>query len=196
MLLTEQQAATVKAYIDADPQMSVIPNNSDGAFEIARLFNLPANPTVLVWRTDAPVAVIYDAINWSQYTPSWVPNSSDSPATAAVYTNALLMIQTKQMNLQAMTQGRESVNAAKLNVRTGLRDCVISVPSGAIAGGAPSNVSPGGASGVNVLTNCVRPASRIEALLSRAAPTLGTITANIMGFEGGISYTDIEEVRN
>ena len=111
------------------------------------------------------------------------------------YTNALLVIQTKQMNLQAMTQGRETVNAAKVNVRTGLRDAVISVPAGAASGGAVTTVSPGGGSGANVLNACLRKATRLEKLLSSPVATLGGVTANVMAFEGAISYQQIEAAR-
>ena len=56
-------------------------------------------------------------------------------------------------------------------------------------------VAPGGASGINVLTNCIRKATRLEKLLSVAAPTLGGVTANVMTYEGSISYAEIEAAR-
>ena len=63
MALTSAQQAAIKADILANPDLSAQPNNSDGAFEIARLYNLPASPTFLVWRTDAPTADIFDSIS-------------------------------------------------------------------------------------------------------------------------------------
>lgn len=195
MSLTLQQLQAIKADIANNPDMASQPMNSDGAFAIAALYNAaPAAPQD-VWRTEVPVSAIYDAINWSQYTPAWTPSALDLPALAALYTNALLVIQTKQMNLQVMTQGRETVNAARVNVRSGLRDAVIAVPAGAVSSNVVGNVSPGGASGATVLANCVRKASRIEKLLSSTAPALGGITANVMGFEGVISYSEIQEAR-
>jgi hypothetical protein len=183
--MTPAQLQAIKAAIDADPVLAAKPLNSDGASDIATALNLPANPTVKVWRSEAPVADINDAINWSQYTPV------DSIDDTGMYQNRLLSIQTKQMNLQLMLQGRESVNANKANIRAGLRDAVVSVPAG--VGGAM--VSPGGASGVNVLNNCVRDALRIEAILAGAAATTGTVTAKLLGFEGAIAYQVVEAAR-
>lgn len=186
--MTPSQLAAIKADILASPDLNAQPNNSDGAYEIARLYNLPASPTFNVWRTDAPVDAILDAINWSLYTPQ------DAADNTATYTNRLLAIQTKQMNLQNMLIGRSSINAAKVNIRAGLRDAVIAVPAGA-SGAA---VSPGGASGATVLAACIRNATRIEKLLataSQGSDTTGTTTARVMGFEGQVSYQDIEAAR-
>ncbi|MDO9313388.1 MAG: hypothetical protein Q7T97_02445 [Burkholderiaceae bacterium] len=183
--MTPAQLQTLKAAINADPVLLAFPNNSDGAFAIAAAVNLPASPAVNVWRTEAPVADIIDAINWAQYTPVDVVDAT------SIYTNRLLAIQTKQMNLQMNLQGRESVNASKVNIRAGLRDAVIAVPAG--AGGAA--VSPGGASGVNVLNACVRNALRVEAILAGADATTGTVTAKLLVFEGSVNYQDIEAAR-
>jgi hypothetical protein len=193
MPLTQQQLQAIKADIALNPDLAGQAAGSDGAFAIAELYN--AASTQDVWRSDAPVAAIYDAINWSAYTPSWTPSTADTPALAAIYTTALLAIQTKQMNLQLMTQGRETINAAKVNVRTGLRDAVTAVPANAVAGGVVGTVSPGGSNGTAVLTACVRKATRLEKLLSSAAPALGGVTANVMAFEGLVSYQDIEAAR-
>lgn len=185
MALTQSQLATLKAAILADPVLAAKPNNSDGAFDIAIAMNSLASPSANVWRTDARVQAINDAINWSLFTPS------DTPDGTAAWTNRILAIQTKQMNLQLMLQGRDTVDASKANVRAGLRDAVIAVPAG--AGG--SAVSPGGASGVNVMNACVRPGLRIEILLKTGDATTGTVTAAIMGYEGQITYQDVETAR-
>lgn len=188
MPLTSAQNSAIKADILANADMNTLPNNSDGSFEIARLYNLPANPTFSVWRTDAPVSAILDAINWSLYTPN------DAPDNTSTYTNRALNIQTKQMNLQNMVIGRDRLDCNKVNIRAGLRDAVIAVPAG--AGGAA--VSPGGASGATVLNNCTRNATRLEKLLAvagQANDTTGTVTARVMGFEGTVSYQDIDIAR-
>lgn len=183
--MTPAQLQTLKAAIIADQVLSAFPNNSDGAFAIAAAINAPAEPAVNVWRSDAPVADISDAINWLAYTPV------DAIDDTNIYQNRLLSIQTKQMNLQLMLQGRESVNANKANIRAGLRDAVVSVPAG--VNGAM--VSPGGASGANVLNACVRNALRVEAILAGANATTGTVTAKLLGFEGTVTYQDIEAAR-
>jgi hypothetical protein len=186
MPMTNAQLQVLKNAIIADPVLAAKPNNSDGAFDIATAMNLPASPTANVWRTDARVQAINDAINWSLYTPA------DTPDGTAVWTNRILSIQTKQMNLQLMLQGRDTVDASKANVRAGLRDAVMQVPAG--ANGAL--VSPGGASGVNVMNACIRPGLRIEILLKTSDVTTGGVTAAIMGYEGTISYQDVEAARS
>ena len=52
MALTTSQLATLKAHINASADMNTQPLNSDGAFEIARLFNLQASPAFTVWRSN------------------------------------------------------------------------------------------------------------------------------------------------
>lgn len=183
--MTPAQNAIIKADIAANSDLNVFPQNSDGSYAIADLYNLPAVPTFNVWRTDAPVQGIYDAINWSLYTPT------DAPEATGIYTARAMAIQTKQMNLQNILQGRDTLDCSKVNVRAGLRDAVIAVPAG--TNGA--SVSPGGTSGVTVLANCIRPATRLEKLLSTGSATTGSTTANLLGFEGRVSYHDIDVAR-
>ena len=183
--MTPQQLATVKAAILADPALSAQPMNSDGAFAIAAALNLPASPQENVWRTNASVQAINDAIDWAKYTPV------DAADGTAIYTNRLLLIQSKQMNLQCMLIGRDTVDASKANVRAGLRDAVINIP--ACANGA--SVQAGGASGVTVMNKCIRPALRIEDILATGQATTGGVTAKIMGYEGTMSYQEVEQAR-
>jgi len=182
-MLTTQQLQAIKADIAASADMNTLPANSDGSFEIARLYNLPS--TTDVWRTDAPTKAIFDAINWAAFTPT------DAPDATATYTNRILAIQTKQMNLQNMLTGRDAIDASKANIRAGLRDAVIALPSG--ANGAA--VSAGGASGATVLAACVRKATRLEKLLSSGPVTTGTTSANVMGWEGSVSYQEIDAAK-
>jgi hypothetical protein len=182
--MTPAQNALIKADILASADMNTLANNSDGNYEIARLYNLPS--TTDVWRTEAPTRAIFDAITWANFTPTDVADGT------ATYTNRILAVQTKQMNLQNMLIGRESIDASKANIRAGLRDAVIQLPTG--TGGAMT--SAGGSSAVTVLTACVRKATRLEKLLASAPVTTGTVSAGVMGFEGNVSYTDITEARN
>lgn len=183
MPLTTQQLQSIKADIAASADMNTLPANSDGSFEIARLYNLPS--TTDVWRTEAPTKAIFDSITWANFTPT------DAADATATYTNRILAVQTKQMNLQNMLVGRDTIDASKANIRAGLRDAVIQLPTGT----AGAMLSAGGASGVTVLTACVRKATRIEKLLASAGVTTGTVTAGVMGFEGNISYIDIDLAR-
>ena len=183
--MTPAQLAAIKADIIASGDMNTIPQGSDGSDAIAKLYNAPASPSFLVWKTNASVNDIFDALDWSKYTPT------DSPEATGIYSARALAIQTKQMNLQNMLIGRDKIDASKANIRAGLRDAVIQLPSG--VGGA--FVAAGGASGVTVLNTCVRNATRLEKLLSIGNGTTGTVTAGILGFEGNVNYQMIEEAR-
>lgn len=68
MTLTPAQLATLKADILADAELSALPNNSDGNFEIARRYNLAASPAWVIWRTDVSRRDILqsDQFNWTR----------------------------------------------------------------------------------------------------------------------------------
>lgn len=182
-MLTAAQYATLKADILANADTNTIPLTNAGSNTITAMYN--AASTTDVWRTDAPVQGIYDAIDWSKYTPV------DAPDGTATCTNRLLSIQTKQMNLQSMLQGRSTVDASKANLRAGLRDAVIALPAG--AGGAL--VAAGGVGGVTVLTACTRKATRFEKLFATQTATTGTVTANLLVLEGALSSDDVQIAR-
>lgn len=181
--MTPAQLATLKADILANGDTSTQPMNSAGNFAIQALYN--AASTTDVWRTEAPVKDIYDAIDWSKFTPS------DAADGTAIYTNRILLIQTKQMNLQNILQGRTTVDASKANLRAGLRDAVIALPAGA----SGASVAAGGASGVTVLTALTRKATRFEKLFATASAATGTVTANLLVLEGDLSIADIQQAR-
>lgn len=183
MSLTNTQLQALKADILADPTLANQPMTSAGALAIAEAYSIVGS--VDVWRTDAPVFHIIDAINWVNYTPN------DSADNTATYTNRALLAQTKQMNLQIMLQGRQTIDASKATIRAGLRDAVIQLPTG--AGGALT--SPGGASGANVLAACTRKANRGEALFATTQATTGSTSAYIMAFEGSLTSDDVQQAR-
>ena len=66
-MLTSQQYATLKAHILASPELAALPNNSDGAFGIAALMNLPAAPDWTVWRTNVTVRETGKAFNGAEW---------------------------------------------------------------------------------------------------------------------------------
>jgi hypothetical protein len=74
--LTPAQLTTLKAHITASNDLNVLPNNSDGNTEIARLLNLPASPAFWVWKS---------SVNESEYTrqTSDVPTTFSWPAYIA-----------------------------------------------------------------------------------------------------------------
>lgn len=182
-MLTNAQLQSLKADITADPAFSGKPMTSGAAYEIAEAYKVDSGQKV--WRTDASVPAIIDAINWANYTPN------DAPDNTATYTNRALLAQTKQMNLQLMLQGRQTLDASLANLRAGLRDAVIQVPTG--VGGAMT--SPGGASGVNVMNILTRNANRAENLFASAPQTTGTVSAKVLVFEGVITSEDVQTAR-
>lgn len=190
--MTPGQLTSLRAACFADSTAAAFFPLGDTAGLRAYL-NGPAG--VNAWNTAAPVRAVVDAIDWSKYTAN---DAVDDAALALDLTAQrrlvrVLYLQTKQMNLQLMLQGRESVNASLVNLRAGLRDATINCPSG--TNGA--NTSPGGASGVSVLSACVRPATKAEVMLaapSQANDTTGTVTARVLTFEGEVSDVDAARI--
>lgn len=190
MALTPAQNTIVKAYIDADPVLSVIPNTYDGAYDVAKALNLYPVADFLVWRTEAPVQDIINALDGSKYTPSdTIPTTTTE--LSQIYQSRILACQTKQISLQTLIIGRESINASKANVRNWLKDAVVQVPAGA----SGAFIQPGGANGTAALTACLRKATVIEKLLSVGSAETGVTTGNLLGFEGAISYLDVFDAR-
>lgn len=65
--MTPLQLAAIKADILASPDLNAQPNNSDGAYEIARLYNLPAEQTFIVWRTDVSIdEIMRNGMDWAR----------------------------------------------------------------------------------------------------------------------------------
>ena len=67
MALTIEQSAALKAFIAADPTLSLIPQTADGAFDIAAQLNLPASPTFYVWRSSVQIAdIMQNGFDWTR----------------------------------------------------------------------------------------------------------------------------------
>lgn len=180
-MLTATQVVALRAACFADPTAAAFFTGAGDAAGLQTYLNGPSGANA--WRTDASINAVLDAINWSLYTPTDIVASAEPLLTQQVA--RLLTIQTKQMNLQLMLQGREILNCARPNVRGGLRDAVIQIPSG-VSG---ANTSPGGSNGATVLAQCVRSANRAEVMLaaqSQASNTTGTTTARVLTWEGSV----------
>lgn len=184
-MLNTTQLTTLKNAILAETDPTFVSARNAGATgAMAEWFN--SLSTTEVWKNITSVAEIDDAILWSNFTPN------DAPDGTALCTNRFLSIQTKQMNLQKITMGKDYVNTSRANIRDGLRDAVIALPSG--AGGASR--SAGGANGVTVLNVCKRFATKGEKLFATVPATTGSITAKLLTFEGTISNEDVVEAIN
>jgi hypothetical protein len=180
-MLTTAQLTILKAAIDADPALNNLPLSDDDAFFIASAMNAQATPDYFVWRPDTPVQSVFDAINWANMTPV------DAPDGTALWTNRSLACQGKQFNLQTMLSGRDTISSNKPSIRAGLQDALTGLPSG--AGGAARS---GGWSNVQLAMQ--RLATRVEKLLI-VSGTGSTASPALMGFEGPLTYGDVQAAR-
>jgi hypothetical protein len=66
---TEEHFDALAADIAADPGLSTLPKNSDGAWAVAQAYNLPASPDFWVWKTSLMEQEVYevviDTLKWS-----------------------------------------------------------------------------------------------------------------------------------
>ena len=95
MALTPAQLATLKAAINADPVLSLLPNNDDSAFQIAEEFNKTGVPDSTVWRSDVGSEEIGNA---------WVGTDIDSMSA--------LNMQRLQLLLASAPQGKYDMGRA------------------------------------------------------------------------------------
>lgn len=189
--MTDDQLIALRAKCFADPTAAAF-FSPTGIDDLRAYLNGASGTNV--WKTNASVDDIMDAVDWSKYTPTASIAGTDTDPLVSRKVGWCLEAQVKQMNLQLMLQGRSTVNAAKPNVRGGLRDAVIQLPTGALDGnGKPGLTSAGGASGASVLAQCVRSATRAELMLAATAngsDTTGSTTARVPTWEGEVSQTD------
>jgi hypothetical protein len=177
--LTTQQQATLKAFVLADPVLSLKVHNSDGAWDIANAINLPDPGGFQVWRSSTNADDIMDAITWANLTPA---DAADGTAT---YTNRALACQAKQLNLQIMLQGRATLGTGKASIRTGLADALTNVPAG-VAGAA---LDAGWLGAGKVKAAITRTATVLEKLFATGVGTAATPGA--MAVESPISYPEV-----
>jgi hypothetical protein len=194
--MTPAQLQALKTEINADAVLAAQPMVGDGPNNIAVALNQIDVPVFLVWRTNVGAQEIFDAISWAIYTPADAVDNVGLPdaLTAQRVTTRLMAIQTKQLNLQNMLIGRQSLDFSKANIRSGIQDAVVQVPSG--AGGALR--APGGAQGATVLGVGVRNATRAERVLIKPGGQVATggVAASVLGFEGAVTVDDVVSARN
>lgn len=179
--MTPSQLILLAAEIAADSALNTLPNTGDDAFAIADALNLTAVQDFMVWQTNMPTQLLFDAIVWANLTPSDVADGT------ALWTNRALCCQGKQFNIQTMLTGRESINPSRSNVRAGLQDALTQIPSGA----AGANRSAGW---TTVQTAMQRKATRAEKVL--ATGTGSAASPALLGFEGQVSYQDVLDARS
>lgn len=101
MSLTAEQKAVLAADVAADPAFANLPHNSDGAFEIARAYNLLAAPAFIVWKT---------AVETKQIMENGFVWTAVDGLTAG------------KARIWEWMASVGSINPAKVNVRQGLAD--------------------------------------------------------------------------
>lgn len=185
---TAQAGGTNPAY--ATTPINQLPINDDTNQLVADWYNGTASPTFHVYRSAIPVAELFDAIVWANFTPS------DSVPTATslendIYQSRQIACQTKQMNLQTMMIGQAAVNGAKANIRAGLQDALTNIPSG--ANGA--NRSAGWTTVRD--TVLARASTRAEKLFASTASGNGSApnAAATLVFEGALASGDVSAAR-
>lgn len=143
-----------------------------------------------VYRTSIPVAEVFDAIVWANFTPSDVV-PTDTSLNNDIFQSRQIACQTKQMNLQTMIVGQSSISGAKANIRAGLQDALTNIPSG--ANGATR------AAGWTTVRDTVlaRLATRAERLYANTGSGNGgtAATAAALTFEGDLTPADIQAAR-
>lgn len=176
---TAPQITLIKAAIAANPTMANATNDDPGSQVIQNILNA-TDAAWFVWRSSTPAGDIGNAIVWANMTPS------DAADITAMYTNRALYSQAKQISLQTMIQGRETINTGLANIRAGLQDCLTNLPNG-LAG---ATIAAGWTA---VKTAITRNATALEKVLSTG--TGSAATPATLGFEGTVSLADVSAIR-
>ncbi len=168
-MLTSSQMAVLKADILADAVLAAVPNNSDGAFQIAAAYNLLASPAYWVWRTKVKKRELTNTVGPDGTAFNWQGNGFITRTAG------------EQLAWQELFDETHSVNAALTNVRQAFAD----IFSG--TGNAAANRT-------HLLSAARREATRGEKLF--ATGTGSTALPAIMLFEGPLGFQDVNEARN
>lgn len=116
LLTTKAQRATLKASIDADPVLSLLPNTNAAADQIAAAYNTPASPDWIVWKT--------------LLTEHQIVEQTSSASTVWSWTDYINRSQAERDAWVRMFNGTFSINPSIAQVRQGIAD-IFSGPSGA-----------------------------------------------------------------
>lgn len=182
-MLTTEQSATLKATILAETDPAFVAARAAGATGVmAEYFRTPATPAFYVWKSSVETESIFEAIDWAKLTVVDLASAADSQQVAAAQTNWHLACQGKQINLQIVLQGRQTINATKLKTRQMLIDALQNLPSG--AGGVLQD-----AGWTNVKQQLYRAVNRGERIFATGTGTTGV--PGLANYEGEISSDDI-----
>lgn len=165
MALTTAQRQALKAAILADPALAAAPANSDGAFFIAVELNKIVTPDYWVWRSNVSRSDIYNSTSPDSTTWNWT-TYKNQPAT--------------EQNAWVQMFMGDQADFSQANLRAG----VVAIFTG---------TAPAVAQQTHVLAMGRRLAKRAEKVLASGAGT--TVAPSVMGFEGNLSFQDVEAAR-
>lgn len=112
-MLTNQQKATLKTFIQEDPVLSLKPNNSDGWFDIANELGKVFAPSFTVWKTDVTVdEIMRNGLDWTR-----VDNLSVGKARIWDWMTRLGNFNTARVNIRAGIDATWTGTASDLAVR-------------------------------------------------------------------------------
>ena len=181
MPLTTAQLQAIKADIIATPELNAHPNNSDGNFEIAKLYNKPADPDYYVWSSSVARASIYNNAGDGGSLWDWT-----------IYKGQAV----SEQNAWVQMFMGDAANFGKVNLRAGIGKI--------FTGSAQQNAQRD-----HILSLGRRKATRLEKLLALAVvnppANSGNNTGNArgsttnpdeLGFEGAVNLNEIEQARN
>lgn len=165
MALTPEQQTVFRNDVLADATLNTLPPGSDSAFEIARVYNLPATPDFWVWKTALHEHEITGQTSPDGTVWSWVSYIARSP--------------NEQNGWARMFNSSLTINPSLPNVRQGVAD---------IFSGNQNNAP---AQRAHLLAISRRKASRVEKLL--ASGTGSTASPATMTHEGALGWSEVKD---
>lgn len=174
-MLTNAQLDTLKAYINASTDPTIVSLRTSGSTgALADYLNTSSN--FVVWRSTTPASDVMNAITWANFTPV------DAPDNTATWTNRALACQGKQFNVQTLLMGQQTIASGLANIRQAFQDALTSVPAG-VAGALLS------AGATAVKTAFQRFATLGEKAFVTGAGTSGS--PGNLGWEGFLTDSDV-----
>lgn len=168
-MLSAAQLSTLKASILADSVLAAKPVTSDGHTEIAAAYNLNASPDFWVWRSSVSKDDLVGSVSVDGTTFNWTG------------TGYITRTQGERDAFNAIFSAVGTVNPSIASVRQAFAD----IFSGSTA--------PAPANRTHLLTIARRKATRAEKLF--ATGTGSTASPAVLGFEGLLTYQDVEAAR-
>lgn len=114
-MLTTEQAAALKADVEADQVLSALPHTADSAFAIAAAYEVDTDPAFIVWKTQ----VIKDEITQNGFDWTRLDNLSVGKARVwdALFENQSFSMNPSKPNVRAGIEEVWKGSAADLAVR-------------------------------------------------------------------------------